>query len=285
MTTYTGIADANGDFTVSFDSASYTSGEKITVTAEKDSATKSIELYAPSGAVGGDAPFQLQNPVAGGFEDCKIKFPGNLPAYAFYVSESTAVFTKVKTLEIKEVTGLTAGNFQGWSSLRNVLLPNSITSISGSACFSGCNIDELTISSSVNVYSASLILNNVSGSSNAFNNVKTFNFLAQVATIPSNAFKQNASTWSSLEYLTLSASLTNIPSGAFMRCPNLKVITMLSENPPTIASNTFTFGTTGNPDTNAGIPVGCIIKVPAASVAAYQAAPNWSAFASQIQAI
>ena len=39
-----GVADLNGDFTVPF-SSNYTSGQKITVTAEKDSATKTIELF------------------------------------------------------------------------------------------------------------------------------------------------------------------------------------------------------------------------------------------------
>lgn len=52
MTTYTGVADLNGDFTVPFSSA-YTSGQKVTVTAEKDAATKTIELFAPSEVVGG----------------------------------------------------------------------------------------------------------------------------------------------------------------------------------------------------------------------------------------
>mgnify|MGYP001618506052 FL=1 len=42
MPTVTGTADANGDFNIAL-GANYTSGEKITVTAEKDSAEKTIE--------------------------------------------------------------------------------------------------------------------------------------------------------------------------------------------------------------------------------------------------
>lgn len=52
MAIYTGVADANGDFTVPF-SSNYTGGQRITVTAEKDAATKTIELFAPSEVVGG----------------------------------------------------------------------------------------------------------------------------------------------------------------------------------------------------------------------------------------
>lgn len=58
MATYTGVADANGDFTILF-SQNYTGGQKVTVKAEKDGAEKSVELYAPSEVVGGSAPFQI----------------------------------------------------------------------------------------------------------------------------------------------------------------------------------------------------------------------------------
>lgn len=282
METYTGVADANGDFVVSFGSASYTSGEKVTITAEKDSAIKSIEIYAPSEVVTNEAPFTLSNPVATGYKDCFIDFAGELPSGAF----ATTFFSTVENLALQRVTSINGEVFRGWSGLKKVSLPSTLTALNGVSIFLGCNINELTIPTSVTSIGALLMLYNQSGGATAvFNNVKRLHFLANVSTIATNIFKQNSATWSSLQELTIGPSITSIPNYTFQRCPNLRQITMLRATPPTIGASTFTHGTDGNPDTNVGIHPDCIIKVPAASVAAYQAAPNWSAFASRIQAI
>lgn len=72
MTTYTGTADANGDFTIPF-SRNYTSGQKVTVKALKDGAEKSIELFAPSDVLGGGA----------------IQFGGNLTNFPVNIGNIT----------------------------------------------------------------------------------------------------------------------------------------------------------------------------------------------------
>ena len=77
-----------------------------------------------------------------------------------------------------------------------------------------------------------------------------------------------------LEHLTIGINVATIGTNAFRGALNAVQITVLRETPPTITSSTF-----------AGWSASCIIKVPAASVDAYKAAPNWSAFASRIQAI
>ena len=60
----------------------------------------------------------------------------------------------------------------------------------------------------------------------------------------------------------------------FKGCVNITQITCLAKTPPTIYSNTLT-----------DLPADCVIYVPAASVAAYQAASGWSDRAAYIQAI
>ena len=74
--------------------------------------------------------------------------------------------------------------------------------------------------------------------------------------------------------IELPASLTNIGLYGLSDLTVCEEIICRAITPPSIASNTFN-----------GLKSTCIFKVPAASVAAYQAATNWSAFASRIQAI
>ena len=78
---------------------------------------------------------------------------------------------------------------------------------------------------------------------------------------------------SSLTEIALPAGVTSIGSNAFYGCSSLQYIRIEATTPPTLAS------------TNA-IPskIGAIY-VPDESVAAYQAATNWSSFASKIKGI
>ena len=78
---------------------------------------------------------------------------------------------------------------------------------------------------------------------------------------------------SSLSKITLPDTLTSIGEAAFQHCSSLQYIRIEATTPPTLAS------------TNA-IPskIGAIY-VPDESVAAYQAATNWSSFASKIKGI
>ena len=77
---------------------------------------------------------------------------------------------------------------------------------------------------------------------------------------------------SSLVVITLPASLTNINSRAFSGCSSLQYIRIEATTPPTLESAVI-------PST-----IGAIY-VPDESVAAYQAATNWSKFASKIKGI
>ena len=220
MTTYTGVADANGDFIVPFSSA-YTSGEKITVTAEKDGAIKSIELYAPSEAVGGGV-IQFSGTLVdfpnniGGITISQIA--GSIGSYAFYCyAAGSNIYSKATSLVIPEgVTSVLDFSFFGWISANSLILPASLKMI-GNNAFSG---------------------------------------------------------WAKTTSLVIPEGVTSIGNSAFSNWSTCLEIVCLALIPPTIQSNTF-----------ANLKSTCIFKVPAASVAAYQAAPNWSAFAARIQAI
>ena len=79
--------------------------------------------------------------------------------------------------------------------------------------------------------------------------------------------------WEALQYLTIPASVTEIWEEAFYGAKSLISITVLAVNPPTLREvNAFR----QNSLTRANI------YVPAESVGAYKAAPNWSAYANNI---
>ena len=79
---------------------------------------------------------------------------------------------------------------------------------------------------------------------------------------------------SALTSITLPASLTSIGYRAFRNCRSLKTVTCLAATPPGLGTDAF-----DNCDANLQI------RVPSASVNAYKAAKNWSAYADKIVAI
>ena len=244
MAIYTGVADANGDFKVPF-STSYTSGQKIVVTAEKDSATKSIELFAPSDAIGGGAI---------SWTGSNSNFPRNIgdvtlssaineviAQYAFYVENSSKMsfgYNATK-LTIKAATEIGAYAFYGWANAVSLILPNTLQII-GAFAFRG------------------------------WVNAASLNIPEGVIEIRSDAFQS----WDIAKTLTLPSTVTYMGSYAFSYWSSATEVIVNATTPPEITSNTFD-----------SLNSACVFKVPAASVVAYKAAPNWSAFASRIQAI
>lgn len=125
MPTYTGAADSNGDFNISFGSNSFTSGEKITVVAEKDGATKSIELFAPSDVTGGGVIRFTGNIIdfpnnIGGVVLSEIS--GRIASYAFYAGDPFSIWGKAISLDIPStVTSLGSRAFYGWGSCNEII--------------------------------------------------------------------------------------------------------------------------------------------------------------------
>lgn len=221
MPTFTGIADSNGDFMIPF-SAEYTAGQKVIVTAEKDGATKSIELFAPSEVVGGGV----------------IQFSGTLTNFP----------TNIGIVSIVGVSGKIANESFGVPSTNNYGLGAFATGL-----ILGFGITELGASSFQNWKLAT-----------------TLTIASTVTILRDRCF----SAWSAIKKATIPAGVTLIESYAFYNWTTCDEITCLATNPPSITNLTFS-----------GLKSTCIFKVPAGSVAAYQAAPSWSAFSSRIQAI
>lgn len=77
-----------------------------------------------------------------------------------------------------------------------------------------------------------------------------------------------------LKKVVLPDGLNTIGGNVFLSCSSLSKVTLRALVPPSIQADTFKL-----------VPNTCVIEVPAESVEAYKAAPNWSTLASQIKAI
>lgn len=269
MTIYTGVADANGDFTVPF-SASYTAGQKVIVTASKDGASKSIELFAPSDVVGGGA---IQ------FSGTLVDFPNNIgvvkldggmvniPNYGFVVSGTVSqenIFSRATGLILSHgITTVGANAFQYWRGSEFITFPDSLVSI-GASAFTGNNkINQpLIFPDSVNNIGSAV----ASGCTSCPSIVVG----SGITVIPANAF----STMTALTKAEFKGQVSSMAANSCNGWTNCNQIIVHAISPPTITATTF-----------ANLKSTCIFKVPAASVAAYQAAENWSIYASRIQAI
>lgn len=241
MTTFMTVADVNGDFTVPF-SINYTGGEKITVTAEKDSATKTIELFAPSGVVGGGSivfsgnvenfPLNIGNLTLKGFT-------GKIQDNAFRAYSAGSGFGAATGLKIEDgVSEIGASGFYGLGRPIFIDLPLS-TKILGSSSFASTSTNSA---------------------------LETIN-LPGVITIKSNAFDNQQA-----RYINIGTAITSIESSA-INCARCLELIVLATTPPAITTTSLRF--VGN------MPA-MVIKVPTASLTAYQTATNWSAYASRM---
>lgn len=240
MTTYTGVADANGDFTIPF-SSNYTSGQKITVTAEKDSAVKTIELHAPSDTTGGGViqftgnltnfPFNIGNIVL-------TQLSGAIANSAFDSATNFNLFGKATGLDMSATTVTIIGRatFQNWRAATSLILPQTLTYIDAYGFVSWSALFELVIPDSC-----------------------------------LGVGESACSGMTALTKLTIGTSFSNANDNAFSDMSSLTEMILRGTTPPTIQASTL-----------AGLNGSCIIKVPLASLSAYQTASNWSAHASKM---
>lgn len=268
MATYTGTADANGDFSISLGSG-YASGEKIRVTAEKDSATKSIELFAPSGFIGAgaiDIQGNLSNFPAN-IEEIVINpdISGVIGDYAFSASGLNAghFLKKAKGLELPNgVTSVGRSSFEYWSSAETLTLPSTLASFGQEAFRGWTNAIGLVVPEGVESISG---VNCFYGWTSA----KTLELPSTIKSIGGGVFMN----WSSLLDLTLPPSLESVSGGNELRgLSSLQYLRCKRLTPPTGLSSS----------TLSGLNPSCIIEVPAASLSTYQSRIWWSAYASQM---
>lgn len=138
MATYTGTADANGDFNISFGGASYASAQKVTVTATKSGSSKSVELYAPADLTGGGvirfSGSMTDFPKNVGIITLGSEIAGLINNNAFYAAADFSVWKSATGLEITgAVTSIGSQAFSGWSRALALVIPNSVTTIATSA--------------------------------------------------------------------------------------------------------------------------------------------------------
>lgn len=242
MTIYTGVADANGDFTVPFATA-YTSGEKITVTAEKSGAQKTIELYAPSDTTGGGI-IQFSGtmndfPNNVGKVTLSAEINGAILENAFSAQTYGSIWEKATGLSIKGAVSIGNSAFYGWVNSLSLSLPALLVTISASAFDSWSNLLEIMIPNSV-------------------------------TTIEDYAFRN----CTACKKVTIGSSVTSIGWNCFENLTSCTELIVLPTVPPT--AGTYFLN---------GLKTNCVIKVPAASLAAYKAATNWKAYASKMVGI
>lgn len=305
MATYAGTADASGNFNISFGGNSYAGAQKVTVTAAKDGGSKTVELYAPSDLTGGGVIRFSGNmtnfPNNIGDITLSSEISGTIQAAAFQ-GTSTNMFTKATGLKIDgAVTVISSYAFYGWSASTKAILPASVTSI-GSNAFSGwtaltsftipasttsiaqsafdsCpNLEFLTMNSSISTIGDYAFRQSKIGGSLTFpssiTSIGISSFLTCKLTsvnIPRGTIGSSAFSSNLLTSVVLGANVTSIGANAFASNTNLVDVQCLSTTPP--AAGATIFGTA-----NASL----VIKVPTASLAAYQAASGWSTYASKM---
>ena len=263
MATYTGTADAGGNFTIGFGGNNYTSAQKVTVTASKDGNSKSVQLYAPADT-GGGGVIQFSGTMTnfpdnvGGVTVTGINGPIKTQAFAAYYNGH--IWKKATSLVIGSgVTTLGTFAFSDWSAATSLTLPNTITSLSD-YCFTGWSLmNTLNLGTGVTTIGQC-----------AFNGCSALTSITipnSTTTIALQAFYN----CSAATFIQIGSAVTSIGGNAFYNATACNEMRCLPLTPPSILVNTLT-----------NLKSTCVIKVPAASLSAYQAAANWSAHASKM---
>ena len=151
--------------------------------------------------------------------------------------------------------------FQYCYHLNSIAIPDSVTTI-GKGAFFSCSLTGITIPDTVTTIGQ--------GAFRSCRNLTTVSLGNGITSIDITIFRY----CSSLTVITIPNSVTSIGERAFSDCSKLLTINVLSENPPTLGSNTFY-----------GIPSDAKIYVPSASLDGYKSADGWSTYADKIQAI
>ena len=226
------------------------------------------------------------------FKDCtsltEITLPDTLTSISGNIFQGCKSLTRVMNLENTKVTGIGAHAFYGCTLLTEITLPDTLTSIRDNT-FNGCksltrvmNLENTKVTG-IGAYAfenctplteITLPDTLTSIGSSAFQGCKSLTRVmnlenTKVTSIGAHAF--NGCTL--LTEITLPDTLTSIGSETFNGCKSLQYIRIQATTPPTLSNKNAIPSTIG------------AIYVPDESVAAYQAATNWSSFASKIKGI
>ncbi len=217
------------------------------------------------------------------FRDCyalaSVTIPSSVTSIGFYAFQYCYSLASITIPS--SVTSISDYAFRDCYSLASVTIPSSVTSI-GSYAFRGCYaLASVTIPSSVTSISDNAFQYCYSLASVTIPSKVTsiggyaFQYCYSLAsvTIPSSVTSIGSYAFQycyALASVTIPSSVTSISSYAFNTCTAVGAYHVLCETPPTLA----------NTNALTSIPSDCIIYVPAASLATYKAATNWSTYAS-----
>lgn len=172
-------------------------------------------------------------------------------SYAFYQC------TNLKKITLSSKTKSLGESAFSQSGIEEIIIPNSVTTVSVSA-FSGCsNLKNAILSTGITTLSNSIF--------NDCTNLTNITIPDSVTMIESSAFRD----CSALTNITIPSNVTSIGSSVFYGCTNLATVTLEATTPPRIQTNTF-------PDNVQRY------EVPAESVETYKSATNWAKYADKI---
>ena len=218
--------------------------------------TSLAEITLPASLTSiGDYAFRNCTSLAG------ITLPASLTSIGDGAFNGCKSLTSVVNFENTQLTSVIYGAFSGCTLLAGITLPDTLTSIYDRAFEVCSSLTEITLPAGV-----------TSIGNYAFNGCTSLAGItlpASLTSIGDYAFRN----CTSLAGITLPDTLTSIGGGAFNGCKSLQYIRIEATTPPTL-SNTDAIPSTIR-----------AIYVPDASVEAYQAATNWSSFASKIKGI
>lgn len=242
MATYTGTADGSGNFNISFGGNNYTSSQKVTVTATKDGTSKSVELYAPADTTGGGA----------------IRFSGNLSNFPNNIGVITLSNEYTGSIQdyAMQAVAFATNMFVKATGLVIGAGPTAI----GVQSFTGwTGATSLTIPSSILTIGTQAF--------SGWTALLEILIPNSVTSVGNNSFQSATA----CKKVTLGTALATIGSSAFSTLSACDEIICFRTTPPSIQSNTFS-----------NLKSTCVIKVPSASLTAYQTAANWSALSSKM---
>lgn len=230
----------------------------------------------------------------GAFRECKslteVEVPDSVTTFQWDMfSGCDSLERAVLPSGLTEIPG---GTFNQCSSLTDVTIPDGVTYIGGEA-FSGCAFSSINIPNGVSfiedsAFSSCANLDNVVIPANVYV-IGTYCFYGCTSlsgiVIPEGIGFIGLMTFgycTSLASVDIPSTVHSIVEKAFYEDTALMEIICRATTPPDLLDR-------GDPasfaDVFYNVPANCVIKVPSASIAAYQAAAGWSDRAAYIQAI
>ena len=184
----------------------------------------------------------------------------------FETIESYAFFNwlNAETLSIpNSITRIKDFAFSQWPKLKTLSLPPNLIEI-GASAFQGCTIatGKVIIPNSVTI----LGVGSFNGCA-AITEVSVGNGITSIGSATFNGL-------TSCLKVSLSSTITSITSSGFSNLTACTEFICLALTPPNLVGSALN-----------GLNASCVIKVPSASLTAYQAAANWSAHASKMVGI